>query len=283
MTMPTENKMIASLNRKGLLGASLLALSIGILPASSATAQNNAALQFSSILSQPTIIDFGGMFSRFDNLYPDRQNESVSGDTKGNTQFTIRSTRAFTFGSGAQFTPSMGIRLRWDDNNSGLRLGTEVGGEMSYFFQNLRLEVTTSARVVIMPEGEKNGEQYGVSIGNVSESGKGFSYSLKMDHGNEDFPSYSIWDRGVELSETRRDEFSTRVNTEVGYGILRSRVKLTPYVGVGFSEQAKNYRLGSRLNIGNAFELKLEGERVVETRSKKQAVNRLILEGLIDW
>lgn len=281
--MPTGNKMIASLNRKKFLGASLLALSIGILPASSATAQNNAALQFGSILSQPMIIDLGSKFSRANNLYPGRQNESVPGDKKGNTQFTIRGTRAFTLGSGARFTPSMGIRLRWDASNGDIRLGTEVGGEMSYFFQNLRLEVTTSARVVIMPEGEKNGEQYGVSIGNFTDSGKGFSYSLKMDHSNEDFPSYSIWDRGAELSETRRDEFSTRVNTEVGYGILRSRVRLTPYVGVGFSEQVKNYRLGSRLNIGNAFELKLEGEHVIETRSKKQAVNRLILEGLIDW
>ena len=283
MTMVTENKTIASLSRKKFLGASLLVLSIGILPASSATAQNNAELQFGSILGQPMIIDLGGKFSRANNLYTGRQNESVQGDKKGNTQFTIRGTRAFTLGSGARFTPSMGIHLRWDTDNGDFRLGTEVGGEMSYFFQNLRLEVTTSARVVIMPEGEKTGEQYGVSIGNFTDSGKGFSYSLKMDHSNEDFPSYSIWDRGAELSETRRDEFSTRVNTEVGYGILRSRVRLTPYVGVGFSEQAKNYRLGSRLNIGKAFELKLEGERVVESRSKKQAVNRLILEGLIDW
>ena len=80
-----------------------------------------------------------------------------------------------------------------------------------------------------------------------------------------------LWDRDLAALTADEDDRAAddgrpqgRLEAELGYGLsaLGGHGLLTPYGGVSLvGEGAQSYRLGSRLEIGSAVTLGLEGER----------------------
>ena len=74
------------------------------------------------------------------------------------------------------------------------------------------------------------------------------------------------------------------LNAEMGYGlaVADGGGMLTPYVGMAVAEKgARSFRLGSRLSVGPAFSLSVQGERHEQTAS--DATHGVSVNGALRW
>ena len=150
---------------------------------------------------------------------------------------------------------------------------------------NLGLKITTSARLLLWHDNDTRREAVGLSVGRLPDAnGRGLSYNVKVDHGHNYGTTNSLWDQGT-IFHIDRANLTTRVDTEVAYGIRSWQGLVTPYFGVGTSENKQNYRLGTRITVGPAFQLGFEGEKIQRYIGNNTSDTnlRLMLRALIGW
>lgn len=187
--------------------------------------------------------------------------------------------------SGASLTPSLEFGARRDGGDGETGFGAELGGGLSYFAPALGLTVEMNGRGLLAHEGKA--KDWGIAGAVRYDRGadrRGLSFSMLPSYGETAGGVSQMWERGVTGRNADGGDPSFGLDTEVGYGFaaLGGRGLMTPYGGVGPAYgDGRNYRLGSRLEIGRRFDLKLEGERL--ERETGESGHGLILSGRMNW
>ena len=200
-------------------------------------------------------------------------------------RLSLEGRQAFRLNSGHLVEPSLEFGMRWGRNGNETEFGTEMESQMSFTNMNLGLKITTSARLLLWHDNDTRREAVGLSVGRLPDAnGRGLSYNVKVDHGHNYGTTNSLWDQGT-IFHIDRANLTTRVDTEVAYGIRSWQGLVTPYFGVGTSENKQNYRLGTRITVGPAFQLGFEGEKIQRYIGNNTSDTnlRLMLRALIGW
>ena len=189
-------------------------------------------------------------------------------------------------GSGSSLEPSLEFGVRRDGGDGETGFGAELGGGISYFTPVRGLTVEMNGRGLLAHEGKA--KDWGIGGAVRYDRGadrRGLSFSMLPSYGETSSGGVEhLWERGVTGRNADGLDPSFGLDTEVGYGFaaLGGRGLLTPYGGVGPAyRDGRNYRLGSRLEIGRKFDLKLEGERLA--RETGESGHGLILSGRMNW
>ena len=104
----------------------------------------------------------------------------------------------------------------------------------------------------------------------------------QMQGGN----SRSLWSSDIleSVSETGQYMDGVHVDTELGYGlsILGDTSRLTPFGGIGYSDDADNkYHVGTRLQLGSDLKFELTG---TQEKDAEGTLNQQIkLDGAFNW
>ena len=192
--------------------------------------------------------------------------------------------RAFALGGGAAFTPSVELGMRFDGGDGETGAGVELGGGLDYAHPALGLSADVAGRVLLAHEGATEDWSVGGAVRLEPASGLGPSLRLAPSYGDTGSGLSRLWEGAGAGSGAGATGASptTRLDTEMGYGLAAFAGVLTPYGGLGLSEGgARGYRLGARFLHGPAFELDLEGERR-ESRTER-AGHGLMLRGRMRW
>ena len=197
----------------------------------------------------------------------------------------LSGSRSLSLGSGT-LTPSVELGLRRDGGDGYNSLDSEVGAGLRYM---------SAARGITV---EVNGRRLLFSREGLGEWGAGGM--VRYDHGADRrglmfsaLPSYGDAASGVKmLWDDRRagpgaggSRGSLRLETEIGYGIptLGGSGLLTPYgIFIPWDEgNGDSYGVGSRLEVGQKFEVSLEGRR--EGRGDGVFEHGLMLRSSMRW
>ena len=176
----------------------------------------------------------------------------------------------FALDSGARLAPSVEVGLRHDTGDAETGLGMEVGGRVRYEDSARGLTVEARGRGMLAHEAE-DFEVWGVSGSVVLDPGadrQGLSFSVRPAWGESESGTARLWERGAAEAgtQTSADATPARLDTEIGYGFsaLGGRGVFTVHGGLNVSgDGGETLRLGGNLATGDAFELRLVGERTV--------------------
>ena len=177
--------------------------------------------------------------------------------------------------SGGSVVPILETGLRWDEGDAETGLGMELGARMRYSGVGSRLTAELMARALVMHE-ESAYDEWGVG-GSVrlhaDELGRGPSLKLESGYGAAESTTGQLWSESGLESFAGQDTSSPsrRFEMELGYG-LNTAGGLgvwTPYVGLERLRTESVWRLGGRLELGEALSLQLQGL----LRSPEQAVS----------
>ena len=193
--------------------------------------------------------------------------------------------------SGSSLTPSLELGLRHDGGDGITGGGIEIGGGLRYRDPATGLTIEGNGRVLTGQGGDYREWGLGGSVRlDPSAGGRGLSLSLAPAWGDTASGVERLWDQDV--AELATDDTAAndsrpqgRLEAELGYGLsaLGGHGLLTPYGGVSLvGEGAQSYRLGSRLEIGSAVTLGLEGERR-ERGSDAGVDHGMMLRGQVRW
>ena len=210
-----------------------------------------------------------------DAFYVETESEAISneGGTMANAsrvRLALEGSRAFQVGGGT-LTPGLELGLRHDGGDAETGTGVELGGRVAYADPETGLSVEARVRALVAHE-DSNYREWGAS-GAVrlapGERGRGLSFSLAPTWGRASSGVDRLWSardaRGLAPGETFEPE--RRLEGEIGYGLglFGDRFTGTPNLGLGFSDSARDWRVGWRLTPavpGNAgFQLSLDAMR----------------------
>ena len=194
---------------------------------------------------------------------------------------TARSTRLrlgleaswqFALDDGTVLTPSLELAARHDGGDAGAGTGVEVGGGIIYAdpLSGLTMELSGRTLASHAESGYREWSVGGLVSFDPGADGLGLSLRLAPSRGTASGGGERLWVDGAgELSglaaggrAANDNAAETRLDTELGYGVstLGGRGVLTPYGALSLSEgDARDYRLGTRLEIGPSLDLGLEG------------------------
>ena len=214
-------------------------------------------------------------------------NDRIEGITTdvNRLRLTLQGAYDLPLGSGSSLEPSLEFGVRRDGGDGETGFGAELGGGLSYFTPVRGLTVEMNGRGLLAHEGKA--KDWGIGGAVRYDRGadrRGFSFSMLPSYGETSGGVEHLWERGVTGRNADGLDPSFGLDTEVGYGFaaLGGRGLLTPYGGVGPAyRDGRNYRLGSRLEVGRRFDLKLEGERLA--RETGESGHGLILSGRMNW
>ena len=187
--------------------------------------------------------------------------------------------------SGGSLTPSLELGLRHDGGDGATGSGFEIGGSLRYR-NPTGLTIEGRGRVL---RGQSDYREWGIGGSlhfDPHAGGRGLSFRLTPTLGATESGVARLWDQDVAAltandRETNDNAPQMRLDSELGYGLsaLGGDGLLTPYGGFSLAgEGSQSYRLGSRFEIGSAFNLSLEGERR-ETASDDAAEHGVMLRG----
>ena len=214
-------------------------------------------------------------------------NDRIEGITTdvNRLRLTLQGAYDLPLGSGSSLEPSLEFGVRRDGGDGETGFGAELGGGLSYFTPVRGLTVEMNGRGLLAHEGKA--KDWGIGGAVRYDRGadrRGLSFSMLPSYGETSGGVEHLWERGVTGRNADGLDPSFGLDTEVGYGFaaLGGRGLLTPYGGVGPAyRDGRNYRLGSRLEVGRRFDLKLEGERLA--RETGESGHGLILSGRMNW
>lgn len=214
-------------------------------------------------------------------------NDRIEGITTdvNRLRLALRGAYDLPLGSGSSLEPSLEFGVRRDGGDGETGFGAELGGGLSYFTPVRGLTVEMNGRGLLAHEGKA--KDWGIGGAVRYDRGadrRGFSFSMLPSYGETSGGVEHLWERGVTGRNADGLDPSFGLDTEVGYGFaaLGGRGLLTPYGVVGPAyRDGRNYRLGSRLEVGRRFDLKLEGERLA--RETGESGHGLILSGRMNW
>ena len=232
-----------------------------------------------------------------DAFYVETESEAVSneGSTTGaasRVRLALEGSRAFETGGGT-FTPGLEVGLRHDGGDAETGTGVELGGRLTWADADSGLSAEARVRTLIAHE-DSGYKEWGAS-GSVrldpGERGRGLSLSLSPTWGAASSGVGRLWSardaRG--LAPGQEFEAGQRLQGELGYGLslLGDRFTGTPNLGFGFSDTARDWRIGWRLTSAvrgdPGFEVNLDATRREAANGNEPAEHGVMLSGTIRW
>ncbi len=171
---------------------------------------------------------------------------------------------------GSLLKPTLEAGLRHDGGDAENGFGLELGGGASWSDRRLGLTAELSGRMLLVHE-DQDFREWGAGGSlryDLGADGLGFTLGLSPTWGASDSGMDRLWsDRALpfgasdDLASSGHE--SGRLEGEVGYGLsaFGGVGRLTPYGGVELSDGNRDWRLGTRLEVGSSVDLRLEGAR----------------------
>ena len=192
-----------------------------------------------------------------------------------------------TLASGGQLAPTVEVGLRYDGGAGATGAGLELGAGVQYTYPALGLTMEARGRVLAAYAAAY--QEWGASglirLG-PEVDGQGLALSLAPSYGQTASGVQRLWEHGLTQAPlhatTATQAAPSRLEAEAGYGlaVFAGQGLLTPYSAVTLGTGGtRHYRVGSRLELGPALRLSLEGTRQVTTA--RQADHGLRLQA--DW
>ena len=163
----------------------------------------------------------------------------------------MESSRRFALGGGASLTPSLEVGLRLDGGDAETGFGTDLGGGLALGAPERGLTLDLKARGLVAHEAS-GFREWGASASLTwdprPETDRGFALTLRQSWGGMDALLGRDTLEGL-ADDNGNDASAGRLEAELGYGIAMfgGGFTGTPYLGIGFSETARDYRVGWRL------------------------------------
>ena len=197
----------------------------------------------------------------------------------------LEGSHARKLDSGATFTPSIEVGMRYDGGDGETGSSIETGGGLRYTDSGSGLTIEGRARTVLAHSGDY--EEWGVSgllRLDPGAAGLGFSLSVQPAWGRTASGVQRMWKAGV-LPGLAANEQAARVNARVGYGFGTTRGGpgvLTPYTGVSLSgEGSRRFSLGGQYKMGSSVTMSLEG---VHSNPAHRATSQgVVLRAHLNW
>ena len=182
-------------------------------------------------------------------------------------RLSMEGSYEYRFASGTWFNPLVEVALRHDGGDGETGTGVELGGGFLYENPNLGLSVSGRGRWLAAHSSQEF-SQWGVGGAVIFDTGadkRGALFSVAPEWGDTSSGVEGLWERGVEgLSSKDGGDAGMHLDAEFGYGLsaLGGDGLLTPYSGLRLGgDGRRQYRLGSRLDLGRSASLSLETER----------------------
>ncbi len=200
----------------------------------------------------------------------------------------MEGSRVIDMGQGRTLTPSVALGVRRDGGDGRTGTGAELSGSVDYADPATGWGVEANGRVLLAHTGDAGEWGFGASISyDPGQDGRGLALKVEPRFGTAENGMQRLWDEGT-VDARRFEEGAyvpqSRSESEVGYGLLLrdGRCLLTPYSGVSIGGQGyREYRLGSRFEIGPDFGLALESSR--RERERMVPDYRLAIEMRLAW
>ena len=201
-------------------------------------------------------------------------------------------SRTFSLASGATLAPSLEFGLRHDGGDAETGTGLEFGTGLGFADPSRGLDMALKVHGLAV-HADDGYEEWGVT-GQLrlvpGGSGRGLTASLTPSWGVDPSGSQRLWALSGSSGLAANGEAvpSSRLDGELGYGmaLFDDRFTGTPHVGFGFSQAAREYRMGWRVtpaagdNLG--FEVRLDATRR-EASNDNGAEHGVMLQSLIRW
>ncbi len=190
----------------------------------------------------------------------------------------------------SRMTPSLDVGGRWDGGDAESGLGVEVGGGLAWVHTGLGLNVDARGRY-LLAHGKSAFDERGGSLTvrlDPGRAGRGPWLAFAPGWGAQGSRIAQIWDGAGGLRSNRsaggtRGWSPDRLALDAGYGLARGGAGLlTPYAGLSMTgPQARAYKVGTRLEVGDRLDLRVEGRRSV--RADGDAGNEAMFYGHLRW
>ena len=175
-----------------------------------------------------------------------------------------------TLASGARLAPSLEVGLRHDGGDGATGTGLELGGGLRYVAPAIGLTIEGRGRVLAAYD--EAYEEWGASgLIQVDQGSdrQGLLLSLVPSYGQTASGVQRLWDQGLTQEPIQgaptTQALTGRLEAEVGYGLaaFAGQGLVTPYSAVMLGGGMQQYRVGSRVELGQELRLSLEGTRQV--------------------
>ncbi len=205
--------------------------------------------------------------------------------------------RGMATGSGGELTPRVEFGLRHDGGDAETGFGVDAGAGLIWVDPASGLSAELSARGLLTHESDgfrDRGIAGSLAWDSRPDSNRGFSLTLNqtmggaaaggMDAllGRETLVGLAANEEGGDLANRRLD-----VGLGYGFGVFRDRFTVMPEVGLGLSNGLREYRLGWQLGLQRggpvSMELALDAARHEAANDRGEAVNALMVRGLVRW
>ena len=202
-------------------------------------------------------------------------------------RLSMEGSYEYRFASGTWFNPLVEVALRHDGGDGETGTGVELGGGFLYENPNLGLSVSGRGRWLAAHSSQEF-SQWGVGGAVIFDTGadkRGALFSVAPEWGDTSSGVEGLWERGVEgLSSKDGGDAGMHLDAEFGYGLsaLGGDGLLTPYSGLRLGgDGRRQYRLGSRLDLGRSASLSLETERRQSDTTKPE--HGIMLKGKLNF
>ena len=202
-------------------------------------------------------------------------------------RLSMEGSYEYRFASGTWFNPLVEVALRHDGGDGETGTGVELGGGFLYEDPNLGLSVSGRARWLAAHSSDEF-SQWGVGGAVIFDTGadkRGALFSVSPEWGDTSSGVDSLWERGVEgLSSEDGGANDMHLDAEFGYGLsaLGGDGLFTPYSGLRVGGDGwRQYRLGSRLDLGRSASLSLETDRRQSDTTKPE--HGIMLRGKLNF
>lgn len=190
-------------------------------------------------------------------------------------QAALEGTHECPLGDGQVLLPTLEIGLRHDSGDGLEGTGVEIGAGARYVDPRRGLTVEGSGRYLVTHSDDYDewGFQGSVRVDPGSDR-RGLALSLMPSWGAYQSEVDQLWSQDAvhALSQRNHEPMKSRLDVTVDYGLpaLSGRGLLTPYARLSLGGGADTYRLGSRLEVGTAFDLSIEGGRLRDTQGESE-------------
>ena len=202
-------------------------------------------------------------------------------------RLSMEGSYEYRFASGTWFNPLVEVALRHDGGDGETGTGVELGGGFLYEDPNLGLSVSGRGRWLAAHSSDEF-SQWGVGGTVIFDTGadkRGALFSVSPEWGDTSSGVDSLWERGVEgLSSEDGGANDMHLDAEFGYGLsaLGGDGLFTPYSGLRVGGDGwRQYRLGSRLDLGRSASLSLETDRRQSDTTKPE--HGIMLRGKLNF
>ena len=188
-------------------------------------------------------------------------------------QAALEGTHECPLSDGQVLSPTLEIGLRHDSGDGLEGTGVEIGAGARYVDPRRGLTVEGSGRYLVTHSDDYDewGFQGSVRVDPGSDR-RGLALSLMPSWGAYQSEVDQLWSQNTAhaLSQGNHEPMKGRLDVAVDYGLpaLSGRGLLTPYARLSLGGGVDTYRLGSRLEVGTAFDLSIEGGRLRDAQGE---------------